>query len=127
MMLWKPILTRQSNRKEAEVKLLMDKVAPELITVDREALAGVDVPTLQEKLEERSKKLFVKPSNIEFDPRQKMKGKGGSAKRHHIRRTVVEQNRASNLKGDLEEREGRREGQMKKEAPVFKNVLDRFK
>jgi hypothetical protein len=36
--------------EEAEVKLLMDKVAPELITVDREALAGVNVATLQEKL-----------------------------------------------------------------------------
>jgi len=115
------------QRKEAEVKLLLDKVAPELITVDREALAGVDVPTMQEKMDERNKKLFVKPSNIEFDPRQKMKGKGGSAKRHHIRRTVVEQARAANLKGDLEERDGRREGQEKKAAPVFKNVLDRFK
>ena len=55
-----------------------------------------------------NKKLFVKPSNIEFDPRHKMKGKGGSAKRHHIRRTVVEENRAKNLKSDLENREGRR-------------------
>ena len=42
-------------------------------------------------MEERNKKLFVKPSNIEFDPRAKMKGKGGSATRHHIRRTVIEQ------------------------------------
>jgi len=115
------------QRKEAEVKLLMDKVAPELITVDREALAGVDIPTMQEKIDERNKKLFVKPSNIEFDPRNKMKGKGGSAKRHHIRRTVVQENRAQNLKADLEDREGRREGQMKKDAPVYKNVLDRFK
>ena len=115
------------QRKEAEVKLLMDKVAPELITVDREALAGVDMPTLQEKIDERNKKLFVKPSNIEFDPRHKMKGKGGSAKRHHIRRTVVEQTRAANLKTGLEDREGRREGQMKKDAPVYNNVLDRFK
>merc|ERR1712142_372560 len=115
------------QRKEAEVKLLMDKIAPELITVDREALAGVDMPSLQEKMDERNKKLFVKPSNIEFDPRHKMKGKGGSAKRHHIRRTVVEENRAKNLKSDLEDREGRREGQMKKDAPVYNNVLDRFK
>ena len=105
----------------------MDKVTPELITVDREALAGVDMPTLQEKIDERNKKLFVKPSNIEFDPRHKMKGKGGSAKRHHIRRTVVEQTRAANLKTGIEDREGRREGQMKKDAPVYNNVLDRFK
>ena len=30
-----------------------------------------------------------------------MKGKGGSAKRHHIRRTVVEEARKANLKKDL--------------------------
>merc|ERR1719228_3228892 len=115
------------QRKEAEVKALLDKVPAELITLDREALAGVDVPMLHEKIEERNKKLFIKPSNIEFDPRQKMKGKGGSAKRHHIRRTVIEQARKSNLKRDLANRDGRREGQAKKEAPVYKNVLDRFK
>ena len=97
------------QRREAEVKQLLDKVAPELISLDRDALAAVDVPTMQDKVntkqsapeysgfsvffkvEERNKKLFVKPSNIEFDPRAKMKGKGGSATRHHIRRTVIEQ------------------------------------
>ena len=30
-----------------QVKQLLDKVPPELISLDREALAGVDVPTLQ--------------------------------------------------------------------------------
>lgn len=115
------------QRKEAEVKALLDKVPAELITLDKEALAGVDVPTMQEKIDDRNKKLFIKPSNIEFDPRQKMKGKGGSAKRHHIRRTVIEQARKSTLKSDLGTREDRREGQEKKPAPVYKNVLDRFK
>jgi len=64
-------------------------------------LTGVDVPTLQETIEERNKKIFVKPSNIEFDPRHKMKGKGGSAKRHLIRKTVIADARRSNLKADL--------------------------
>ena len=115
------------QRQESEVKSLLDKIPFELISVDRDALTGVDAPTLEEKIEERNKKLFIKPINIEFDPRQKMKGKQGSAKRHHIRRTVVEQNRNSKLKNDLAEKEGRREGQAKKPAPVYKNVLDRFK
>lgn len=116
-----------SQRKEAEVKLLMDKISPELITLDGDALGGVDVPTLQDKIDERNKKIFIKPSNIEFDPRHKMKGKGGSAKRHHIRRTVIEESRNRNLNKDLQGREERREGQEKKEAPVYKNVLDRFR
>ena len=115
------------QRQESEVKSLLDKIPFELISVDREALTGVDAPTLEEKIEERNKKLFIKPTNIEFDPRQKMKGKQGSAKRHHIKRTVVEQNRNSKLKNDLGNKEERREGQAKKPAPVYKNVLDRFK
>jgi len=115
------------QRREAEVKQLLDKLPPELISLDREAVAGVDVPTLQDKVDARDKKLFVKPSNIEFDPRQKMKGKGGSASRHHIRRTVVMEARARSLKDDLEDRQGRREGLEKKPEPVYKNVLDRFK
>ena len=115
------------QRQESEVKSLLDKIPFELISVDREALTGVDAPTLEEKIEERNKKLFIKPMNIEFDPRQKMKGKQGSAKRHHIKRTVVEQNRSSKLKNDLANKDERREGQAKKPAPVYKNVLDRFK
>ena len=115
------------QRQESEVKSLLDKIPFELISVDREALTGVDAPTLEEKIEERNRKLFIKPMNIEFDPRQKMKGKQGSAKRHHIKRTVVEQNRSSKLKNDLAKKEERREGQAKKPAPVYKNVLDRFK
>ena len=69
-----------------------------MITLDGDSLTGVDVPTLQEQIEQRNNKIFIKPSNIEFDPRHKMKGKGGSAKRHHIRRTVIAEARKSNLK-----------------------------
>ena len=115
------------QRQESEVKLLLDKISPDLISVDREALGGVDMPTLEEKIQERNKKLFIKPVNIEFDPRQKMKGKQGSAKRHHIRRTVIEQSRGAKLRQDLIDKDQRREGQAKKPAPVYKNVLDRFK
>merc|ERR1711874_722792 len=115
------------QRREAEVKLLLDKIPAELITLDSDALGGVDVPTLQDKIEKRNEKIFVKPSNIEFDPRNKMKGKGGSAKRHHIRRTVIEEARIRNLKKDLDNKEDRREGQEKKQKPTGTNVLDRFR
>ena len=81
--------------------ILYIQIPAELITLDGDSLTGVDVPTVQEQIEERNKKIFIKPANIEFDPRHKMKGKGGSAKRHHIRKAVIEQARNTNLKGDL--------------------------
>jgi len=115
------------QRKEAEVKMLLDKIPAELITLDGDSLTGVDAPTLDEQIAERNKKIFIKPANIEFDPRHKMKGKGGSAKRHHIRRTVIEEARKKNLKADLDGKEARREGQPKKPTKVYENVLDRFK
>ena len=77
------------------------QIPAELITLDGDSLTGVDVPTVQEQIEERNKKIFIKPANIEFDPRHKMKGKGGSAKRHHIRKAVIEQARKTNLKADI--------------------------
>jgi len=115
------------QRKEAEIKMLLDKIPAELITLDGDSLTGVDVPTLQEQIEQRNNKIFIKPSNIEFDPRHKMKGKGGSAKRHHIRRTVIAEARKSNLKLAIDSTSERREGQAKKPAKIFTNVLDRFK
>ena len=48
---------------------------------------------LQEKMAERNKKLSLKPAQIDFEPRNKMKGKGGTAKKSHIKRTVKEEER----------------------------------
>jgi len=114
------------QRREAEVKMLLDKVSHELITIDEDAMMGVDAPTLQEKIEERNKTLFLKPVNIKFDPRHKMKGKGGSAKRHHIRKQVIDEARQRSI-NNMAKPEVRREGVAKRQPKVYTNPLDRFK
>ena len=51
----------------------------------------VNVEKLHETLEERKAKKYLKPSTIEFEPKHKMKGKSGTVKRFHIKRTVQEE------------------------------------
>lgn len=68
------------QRREHEVHSLLEKIPPELITLNPHEIIGVDAPTLQEKVDAKRQLFQLKPPKIDMKPRHKMKGRGGSAK-----------------------------------------------
>lgn len=84
----------KSQRREAEVKRLLEKVRPELIALDPEKIGEVDGVAAAERVLERSKKLSLKPADVtDFEPRSRSGGRGGTAKRHHIKAQLKNEHR----------------------------------
>ncbi|XP_077284547.1 WD repeat-containing protein 46 [Arctopsyche grandis] len=66
----------KSQRREGEVKSLLDKLQPEFICLNPTALAEVDLPTLKHKIESHNRLLRLKPQKVDYTPRNKTKRKG---------------------------------------------------
>jgi U3 small nucleolar RNA-associated protein 7 len=111
-----------SQRKEMEVKALLEKIQPELITLDSTDLSKVNRFSLHETIEAKEKIRHVKTKEIEFESKRKTK----SAKKNRIK---------VGLKNEMKKHEIRSLIKMKKQAKaaqeaapkVLKNTLDRFK
>ncbi|XP_060526060.1 WD repeat-containing protein 46 isoform X2 [Cylas formicarius] len=111
----------KGQRREAEVKALLEKVQPDLITLDPTTIAEVDVVTLRDKVEAKKKLLYLKPPKINYEPRNKGKGKGGTVKLARNKKIVQSQAKKEFInitKGVLSRAEA------KKKKPY--HVLDRF-
>uniref|UniRef100_T1JJV8 BING4 C-terminal domain-containing protein n=1 Tax=Strigamia maritima TaxID=126957 RepID=T1JJV8_STRMM len=70
----------KSQRREADVKALLEKVPSELVDLDPTRINKLDMPTLKEKIEAQKKIIFVKPPKVDFEPRHKMKGRSSAKK-----------------------------------------------
>lgn len=116
----------KKQRREAEVKALLDKIQPELITLDPVAIAEVDVPTLKEKIEAKKKLLHVKPKEIDFKPRKtKAKGKGGTAKVIKTKKILKDLKRKEHIEmlKDINKEISEKKSEVSKKSY---GVLDRF-
>lgn len=66
----------KTQRREAEVKALLEKIQPELICLDPNTIAEVDLPTLSDKLDAKSKLLHVKKPKFDLEPRKRKDRRG---------------------------------------------------
>ncbi|XP_026757914.2 WD repeat-containing protein 46 [Galleria mellonella] len=82
-----PFQTKK-QRKEAEVKALLEKIPAELITLNPFEVTEVDVPTMQEQMEAKKKLLYLKPKKVDTTPRRKNKGKTNIARKKIIKDTT---------------------------------------
>ncbi|CAD0196652.1 unnamed protein product [Chrysodeixis includens] len=112
----------KKQRKEAEVKALLDKIPAELITLNPLDITEVDVLSMQEQMEAKKKLLYLKPKKMDFTPRHKKKGKTNIARKKIIkevaRKDFVEKAKEAKKLLNLQE-------EQKAKKPSF-GVLDRF-
>lgn len=118
-----PFMTK-SQRREMEVKSLLEKIPAELITENPSHLGAVNVKSLKEIMEKKAEIKHVKPRNIEFEPRHKSKGQSKSARTFKRKRRVQEEHRRGVIKEVIGKKENKPE---EKKAPEVVNVLDRFR
>ncbi|XP_004923266.1 WD repeat-containing protein 46 [Bombyx mori] len=118
-----PFQTKK-QRKEAEVKALLEKIPAELITLNPFEVTEVDVPTMKDIIDSKKKLLHVKPKKVDMTPRRKNKGQTHIARKKIIkdaaRRDHIEKLKAASALYEKDEQ---------KEKPVRKQsfgVLDRF-
>lgn len=112
----------KSQRQEREVKQLLDKIQPELITLDTSEIVQVNTNIMEEENERLRKVLYLRPREVKFTPRNKKKGLTKD-KRKQIVQAELRFERNEEIK---EAEEKLLSNDIKKEEGP-KSVLDRFK
>ncbi|KAL3064481.1 hypothetical protein OYC64_000695 [Pagothenia borchgrevinki] len=121
------------QRQEWEVKALLEKIHPELITLDPTELGQVDQATFQQKHQDRVQALGFDPlAKEKFIPRYKKKGRSSAGSIERRKRQVANEDLRETVQQSSEDKmkiEKERKEREKKEVLLSskKSALDRFK
>ncbi|CAL8240114.1 unnamed protein product [Gadus morhua 'NCC'] len=120
------------QRQEWEVKALLEKIQPELISLDPGKLSQVDYATFKQKHQDKVKVLGYDPlARDKFKPRMRKKGRsstGGVIRRknqvaHEDKREII----ITTLKEKAESAKERKKNNNGQTSAVQRSALDRFK
>lgn len=124
----------KSQRRETEVRRLLDKIPMDMINLKPGKILEVNTLSFKEKLDAKKKILYVKPQKVDFTPRQKKKSKNSSKTK---RKQIIREAAIREFKKHIEplKKQIQREVHLKKVKNPLKtnnikkneNVLDRFK
>ncbi|XP_061687705.1 WD repeat-containing protein 46 [Syngnathoides biaculeatus] len=120
------------QRQEWEVKALLEKIQPELISLDPSELAKVDLGTFQQRHQDRVQALGFDPLAKErFVPRNKKKGRSSAGNVERRKKKVADADKRDVIVKSMEDKmkmEQERKAKEKKKAEFAsrKSVLDRF-
>lgn len=111
----------KTQRREYEIKALLEKIQPEMITLDPSQISAIDKATLDQRQAER-KELFGVVPPPKFEPRHRMKGRSKAGRIEKRKQGVREEGNRDKIQ------ETSKAVQKKKnqERPQYKTALDRF-
>ncbi|KAL7884339.1 hypothetical protein AOLI_G00071090 [Acnodon oligacanthus] len=117
------------QRQEWEVKALLEKVQPELISLDPGLLGTVDQATFEQKHKERVEALGYDPLAAEkFKPRMKKRGRSAAGAVEKRKKKVAHEDQRDVIRKSVEERmEKERKESAKEQLKEKKTALDRFR
>ncbi|CAP24231.1 Protein CBR-WDR-46 [Caenorhabditis briggsae] len=117
----------KSQRKEREIKQLLDKLQPELISLDPEDINKVNEGLLEVEEEERKKILYIRPMSVQYTPRHKMRSKKSGWKMEARKNIVKDKIRMErNMEKHAVEKEVFGEPEQAEQSKK-KHILDRLK
>ncbi|XP_041368413.1 WD repeat-containing protein 46-like isoform X2 [Gigantopelta aegis] len=122
-----PFQTKK-QRRNAEVKMLLDKIQPEMIHLDTTKIGQVDMKSFTQKVEEKNKLLFMKPQKAEYEPKYKKKGRSKASKVEKRKQGVQVQHKRDFIRKSiqLKQKEAQLNKQNENSGLAKTSVLDRF-
>ncbi|KAK0417545.1 hypothetical protein QR680_013073 [Steinernema hermaphroditum] len=119
-----------SQRKEREVRQLLDKIQPEMISLDPSDINKVNIQALEDKIEMRQKVLYQRPEEVKVTVKHRMRGRSAAkAKQNRLQGVRAERKKEYIQEKRAAEKEflGLHGGNGEDKLSAPKSVLDRFK